>query len=115
MDESLVVGECQGISDLRNQFNSLLEGRSVPCNAISEVLAIDQVADDENRAVISTDIMDRHNAGMSKAGDLASFLQKQFRTVERHVPPMARDLHGDRPLQLRVEAPEYTTVSTLGD
>ena len=79
MDESLLVGVMQSVSDGRHQFGSFPILESLLFQLRGEIGPLDEFRDDVAGTVLSAaDIMHRNYAGMVEIGDGASFGQICF-------------------------------------
>ena len=108
VDESLLVGEVKGVGHVGNDSDCFLDRWAFD---LGKVLAFDQVGDDEEHPLVTTNIMNCHDPRMAKAGNPSSFFQQ---IVIRNISSSG-DLDGHQPLKFFVEGPINLAVTAFGD
>ncbi len=103
MDESLLVGVVQSVSDGGDQFGGFPVLESLLLQLRSEVGPLDVLRDDVAGTVLcAADIVDGNDVGMIEIGDRASLGQIRLGIFGLRDQFGVRHLDGDRPIQLLV-------------
>ena len=76
MHEALLMGELQGVGHISDDSGGVLRLWSMLFDQLGKVLPVNQLGDDKHRLVISSDIEDRHDAGMPQLRRTPSLFQK---------------------------------------
>lgn len=116
MHDALLVGVRQPVADLRHDRQLVLEGQIPPLpDEVPEILALQQLHDDEESPVILAEVMHGHDVGVAQPGARLRLTEEAGAELVRDGGLAGDELERDEALQYGVVGFEDHAHATAAD